>query len=62
MILETNIDDMNPQLYPVLIDRLLAAGAHDAYLIPVIMKKGRPGHPSLGPDGPDHALEDIAAT
>jgi uncharacterized protein (TIGR00299 family) protein len=40
---ETNIDDMNPQLYPHLIDRLLAAGAHDAYLIPVIMKKGRPG-------------------
>jgi len=42
-IVETNIDDMNPQLYPVLIDRLLGAGAHDAYLVPVIMKKGRPG-------------------
>jgi pyridinium-3,5-bisthiocarboxylic acid mononucleotide nickel chelatase len=43
VVLETNIDDMNPQLYPYLIDRLLAAGAHDAYLIPVVMKKGRPG-------------------
>ncbi len=40
---ETNIDDMNPQMYPAIIEGLLEAGAHDAYLIPVIMKKGRPG-------------------
>lgn len=40
---ETNIDDMNPQVYPYLIDKLIEAGAHDAYLVPVIMKKGRPG-------------------
>jgi pyridinium-3,5-bisthiocarboxylic acid mononucleotide nickel chelatase len=40
---ETNIDDMNPQMYPVIIEGLLGAGAHDAYLVPVIMKKGRPG-------------------
>ena len=40
---ETNIDDMNPQVYPYLIDRLIEAGAHDAYLVPIIMKKGRPG-------------------
>lgn len=40
---ETNIDDLNPQLYPVLIEGLLEAGAHDAFLVPVIMKKGRPG-------------------
>ncbi len=43
VVVETNIDDMNPQIYPYLIDKLLASGAHDAYLIPVIMKKGRPG-------------------
>lgn len=43
VVIETNIDDMNPQIHPYLIERLLAAGAHDAYLVPIIMKKGRPG-------------------
>jgi uncharacterized protein (TIGR00299 family) protein len=40
---ETNIDDLNPEVYPYVIERLLSVGAHDAYLVPVIMKKGRPG-------------------
>jgi pyridinium-3,5-bisthiocarboxylic acid mononucleotide nickel chelatase len=40
---ETNIDDMNPEIYPYVIEKLLAAGALDAYCIPVVMKKGRPG-------------------
>ncbi len=42
-VLETQIDDMNPQFYSHVIDRLLEAGALDAYLTPVIMKKTRPG-------------------
>jgi uncharacterized protein (DUF111 family) len=43
VLIETNIDDMNPQFHPDLIERLLAAGALDAWLTPVQMKKGRPG-------------------
>jgi uncharacterized protein (TIGR00299 family) protein len=42
IVIETNIDDLNPQLYDHVITRLMAKGAHDAYLIPIIMKKGRP--------------------
>jgi uncharacterized protein (TIGR00299 family) protein len=41
--IETNIDDMNPEIYPYVIEKLITAGAHDAYLIPIVMKKGRPG-------------------
>ena len=41
--IETNIDDMNPQLYGTVSDRLFAAGARDVWLTPVQMKKGRPG-------------------
>ena len=40
---ETTVDDMSPQLYDPLMERLFAAGALDVYLTPVVMKKSRPG-------------------
>jgi len=40
---EATIDDMSPQLYEPLMERLRAAGALDVWLTPVIMKKSRPG-------------------
>lgn len=40
---ETTIDDMSPQLYETLIERVFEAGALDVFLKPVIMKRGRPG-------------------
>jgi len=43
VVLEAELDDMVPQLYGPLMDRLLEAGALDAYYTPVQMKKGRPG-------------------
>jgi hypothetical protein len=41
--METTVDDMSPQLYEPLLERLLEAGALDAWLTPVIMKRSRPG-------------------
>jgi uncharacterized protein (TIGR00299 family) protein len=43
LVLETEIDDMSPQLCAPLLERLLGAGALDAYFAPIYMKKGRPG-------------------
>lgn len=41
-LIETNIDDMNPELIPNCIERLISAGASDAWTSPIVMKKGRP--------------------
>ncbi|MBI3889980.1 MAG: LarC family nickel insertion protein, partial [Candidatus Wallbacteria bacterium] len=41
--LEANLDDMSPQFYGYLIERLFDAGALDVYLTPIQMKKNRPG-------------------
>ena len=42
LVIETNIDDMNPQFYDYVMDRLFAAGARDVFLSPIQMKKNRP--------------------
>lgn len=43
VVIEANIDDMNPQFYDTVMENLFAAGALDVFLTPIIMKKSRPG-------------------
>lgn len=41
--LEVNLDDMNPEFYGYILDKLFELGVNDAYIVQVIMKKNRPG-------------------
>ena len=61
VVLECQIDDMNPQLYGALMDRLAAAGALDVFYAPIQMKKNRPGTlvTVVAPPGRREALSDI---
>ena len=43
VVLESEVDDMNPQIFGILMDQLYAKGALDVFYAPIHMKKGRPG-------------------
>jgi uncharacterized protein (TIGR00299 family) protein len=44
VVLEANVDDVTGEVLAHAVARLLAAGAHDAWVTPIVMKKGRPAH------------------
>ena len=60
-VVECEIDDMNPQIYGVLLDRLRTAGAVDAFYTPIQMKKNRPGTLVTVLAAPDrrHAVSEV---
>ena len=61
VVIQCEIDDMNPQIFSVLMDRLYEAGALDVFYVPVQMKKNRPGTllTIVAPPGRREALSDI---
>lgn len=64
VLVEANVDDLDPRIWPHVLDALLAAGAHDAWLTPVLMKKGRPAHvlAALAPPAALDAVREVVLT
>jgi len=60
-VMEANIDDMSPEFFGGIFDRLFDAGALDVSVIPVLMKKGRPGFliSVIAPAGGTAGVEDV---
>jgi uncharacterized protein (DUF111 family) len=56
-VLEANLDDLNPQVFGYVMDRLLEEGALDAFGVPVQMKKNRPGTLLTVLCKPEHAAK-----
>lgn len=63
VLIETTVDDVTPELLGYVMDRAIAAGADDAWLTPVVMKKSRPGHliSVLCPPGSVPAMTELLA-
>jgi len=58
VVVECNVDDLDPRVLPVVIERLMASGALDASVTPIVMKKGRPAH-LISALAPSEALDAV---
>ena len=64
LVIEANVDDLDPRLWPTVMAAVLEAGAADAWLTPILMKKGRPAHTLhvLAPPERARALQEVIFT